>query len=475
VSPSAGGGGTCCKVRVDLANPYERSDAVIDATALLFDAKAAHCIDTTGVLASVLASSPGRMLGRGVGEKIWGATFGGREFALKTQCADLEHAELADADTEPYLRLLAAEARINEYLTRRLLGVHKPWLARCPHFVAAYAYELTPVVPACVRGKMQSRTLTEQYACVMATECVDMGTAERVLFSVLDPALVDASPLASECTAFSLIAQTLIAICAMAACGVSHNDLYLANVFATSTEMPVLVYEFPGACIATRPRVYLRTFHVLYLVGDFGVASHELWETDGDVRFSETSGADDSGEDDDAKTRAGSLHRFYYTSADVVAERRNGLLTVDAKEKQVHALLYDLSRYERDVAYFLSNVVTTAQTLGESARRVVSFARVLLDEFDVPGRLKDAAQLVDITQRVLSRDFVAGHFGTRTAAAFFFNADEVDAFTHVYALPSRNEALLMRADVHALLNKPVAPHSLVRVVDGGGAPTTTFS
>lgn len=443
------------------ANPFARAAALSDACESIFACKEKNCIQLSGVLATLFANSDSVALGEGVNGCVWRVDLCERRFALKTLLAKRPLRLLLRSPGD--MKQLAAESRIAAFMTRRMLNIDNATLARCPNFAGIYAYELSSRVPHRRSGSQNlfRKQLRGAVACVSAHEVFVLGNATMLRFSALGTGLVDRNPLTSEQLAFSLIGQILVAICCMSAVGVSHNDLALTNVIARPMpETANIVYEFPPLSTLNTPggrrrKFALNTQGVLFAVCDFGIASCSRWETSGDARFaSAPSGIG----------RHAIMGSTFYEPEERNVKRRDGLLLLDEKGASCHPLRCDVDTLERDVAFFLNNVIWHASRFEES-HRVEKFARAALREFDVVGRLQTAAQLADIVQHVLSFDFAARHFNAARAAEFFADVDTLPPYTHVYRLPDADEGAYLERELECLLNAAVRPNSLMRVVE----------
>jgi len=479
---------TAPRTDVDFAVPLDRAYGVQRATEAIFGAQLKHGLcDVSGVLATVCNNQRATLLGRGASGKVYGFDYGGHRFALKTVLAGVA----LDAVKPSEAKLLVSEARIGAFLTRAFVAS-----ARCPNFVALLAYETSEFVSTSSKGVLRPHELRADHACVQLSEVFTAGTAVCLKKAHPDPPGVrteETSPLADERTAFSLIAQTLVAIYCMSVCGVVHNDLDMRNVLAHRTAQRTLLYELPLSeeqradavtGRVTRPtQLRVRTHGLLFGVCDFGVASHTLWEaSSGDPRIAQTAdangqngslyqwyfgGGDDDGDDDgdDADAAKPTRDREFVPRN---AEGAAVLLMVAPDGTPVEALRYEANNFERDVAYFLSHVHHRAEHVNEPAsRRVAAFALAVLREFDLTGRLSSAEQILVVLRRVLTREFAEQHFGAATAADFFApTLDDHDdaAAPHVYRLPSEAEGWLMRAELCEQLDREPSLQELTRVV-----------
>jgi len=441
---AAPGSGTECS---NFANPLLRAQAIFDATAAIFSAEQT----ATGHMSRVLAGCATRSLGSGINGQVWSAELGGRSYAVKVIKSGLRGEEMSAAER----RETVIEARVEAFLTRKVLNVNNPTLSRCPNFVASFAYELTETVPLMSRKRPARAIWTPNCSCVNVTETFQNGSAISLALPQPDGQIAYVNALRSPKLAFSLIAQVLVAISCMSSIGLSHNDLSINNVVAQATPTRTLVYEFPGAesTPSELGALAINSQGFLFAVCDFGLASCNDWELAGDKRF-------------DAETAHLPRHRrlgayYWPETASVKPPKRRSLMTSDALDQPVHVLRCDIDVLERDVAFFLSTVAVFSSDCKES-QLVHNFARAALREFDVPGRLQTPEQLTRIVRRVLSPPFTAQHFG---AAISDFYMHDVRPYTHVYRLPSPGEAMSLARSLVSLLQSDIEPQTLVRVVE----------
>lgn len=439
------------------ANPFERVAEITDSHETLLSEKAMIGSSVKfGKLAAIFCGRPGTQLGKGISGAVWRCDLSNRPFSIKTNLCPLPRAKFPKSVLRS--RLAVSEARIMHFLTRTMLSVAEPTLARSPNFVSIRAYELAYRFPSCEGGKMARPRKAGKYACVIAAELFDLGDARELLYSRINPRLVDKRPLGCEKLAFSLIAQTLLAICCMATLGISHNDLALKNIFARETPPDAsLIFSYP----LDDPRlpteyVGIKTQGVLFAIGDFGVASCSRWEqSGGDVRF-KTPNLEYGPH--------ATLGSYYYGEDFCRITRKPGLILVNNLGEVQHPLQVDVDTLERDVAYFLTTVISGAGQFEES-RRIENFARAALAQYETKDRIQSAAQIVAITKRILTPEFAKMYFDAERASDFFVSFDPSEPYCHVYRMPNKADGDYFERELVAFLNSEVVVDSFT-LVDG---------
>jgi len=430
-------------VCVNVANPFARCAAINDMSALIFGTTQRVGIRTTGVLAMLFNNCSAECLGKGTTGTIYSVAFSGERVALKTNFFDLSRRALQREAAQPRCtsKLFASEPRIAAFLTRHILRVDNPTLARCPNFAALYAYEFTNAYPRAADKQMHLSRLWRDYACVSVSEVFNAGNGERCH---------SGSPFETEKSAFSFVAQALIALSTLAMLGIAHNDTAHRNFVAHKVPAEQLVYEFPAESAGNSTLISVKTNGLLWALIDFGLASQTQFERTGDYRFPDNY---------DIAKRHGYLQRYYYP--DRAPRACTNLLMFDGNNYLIHALETELTDFERDVAFFLSESIAKTDNNTASAR-VNSYLRATLAEYCVARELQSSQMFMQITQRVLSLAFTSRFFGTETANEFY--GTDIEPYTHIYRLPTELDSLMMTRDLEQLLDSDVVLHSIVRVV-----------
>jgi len=452
--PEMRGGSRTYKECADLTQPFMRQTSVCESAQIIESCVKSAGVDTTGVLALMFHDRTVECLGKGSTGAIYRVEHSGRQFAIKTMMFSKSRVELErEAQEKSHTRrratdgkLAVAEQRIAAFITRRVIGTDNPVLAHCPNFVSLYAYELTHNHPRFETCVFQFSRLWKNYACVAASEVFNAGNGEAVRLKH-DPTAT--SPFETEEMAFSFIAQSLIAMTMLAAIGVSHNDTAHRNFVAHSAAAREVFYEFPRDEHETSV-LGIRTNGVLWALTDFGLSTQSHFKTTGDTRFPDNY---------DSARDAEYLRDEYFPAKEF--RKRSGLFLLDEKKDDCgisHPLQCELSDFERDVAFFLSE--TIMQTREEPSRaRICAYARAALEKFDVPRTVQSASMHMEITRKVLSQDFTTQFFGARQAARFY--ATKPEPYRHIYRLPTQLESQFLTEDLARLLNSELCLHSIV--------------
>jgi len=358
-----------------------------------------------------------------------------------------------------YLRSSVSTQR-TAFLTRNLLGLTEDGCALCPNFVALYAYELTHNRPLGKAGTISVSRVWKDYACVAASEVFDSGNGARLLLAELPGSTApkrEVSPFASEEMAFSFIAQSMIALTTFFSLGLVHNDCAHRNFVAQRVPTSVLAYQFPFAVVASTgvPSVLaLRTSGIMWALTDFGCSTQKQFALKGDPRFPEGFDGTDSHR---------WLREYYYPDLATHVPKNASLLTCKTDmSEMMHPLETNLTDFERDVAYFLTETITRTEQDATRAR-INAYARAALAQFAaVPLAEQTATQHMHVTARVLSPQFVRKFFG-HVQTSRFFAEHTVTAEQHIYRLPGLTEADALSNALANFLNSDVQMHALVRV------------
>jgi hypothetical protein len=438
--------GGVVSLRGQITNPFVRCDAIEDCSRCIIDLSNGEEKTTFGQFATLFSELPSRFLGEGESAKVCAVDFCGRNFAVKVSCTDESRDELAKC--QKIFKLWATEPRIASFVTDTLLGVKKPVLARCPNFVAQFGYEYAHTIPLHKEDQIMSYYMKKQCAVVSLHEVFDLGDIKNVCKN----SSADNAPFfKNERFAFSYIAQILIAIACLQTIGVSHNDLRRDNIFAHSTDGKVLRYRFPSDVpFDDKAVLSINTQGMLFAIADFGVASCMLWEKSGDMRF------------DEPNLEYGhhaTLGMYYFGDVHRIA-RKPLMRCVTAVEELTHPLRCDLDTRERDISMFLTEI--TQECAGYENSKVKLYAEAVLREFDVVGRLSSAKQIMEITRRVLSLDFVAQHFDEEVARSFYCNTEPA-VCEHVYMLPNEFDGNFYERELEKLLQQDCEYDTLFRL------------
>lgn len=426
-----------------IATPVVRCSVIEDCSRCVVKLRCNENPMCFGEFATLFSDFPASFLGKGVSSKVLQVEFCGRKFAVKTTLTD----ELRD-DLEKNKRLTklwVAEPRIASFLTEHLVGQRCPTIARCPHFVAQFAYECTNVIPELHDNVTMPLYMKKNTAVVSLSEVFDLKTAMHLVQQ-------EPSFLSVESRAFSLIAQVLIAISCLQTIGVSHNDMRLDNIFAHSSANSVFRYQFPGEKLFDPAGLLcIRIQGVLFAVGDFGIASCSAWEASGgDMRF-DTPNLEYG--------RHATLGCYYFDDRQQIS-RKSGMMCLDSVGNVAHPLRCDLDTMERDVSFFLTQIIFESDR--QESRSVAQYARTVLKEYDVAGRLQSAKQIMEITKRVLSREFTSTVFGAEIAASFYGSSECLPGH-HIYMLPNEFDGQFMERELAKLLDQEYKLDSLFRL------------
>ena len=435
-------------VHCNALNPFSRQLEIEDRIRCLVRFSHSNKMICEGNVATLVEKLPASLLGNGASGQVYKFEFSNRAFALKVVQTHRRRDEIVT--DRRVMNYWLFEAKIGMFFSRYMVGSTNPTLARCPNFVVQYAVEMSSRVPQVSDETFQKLSVHHSYSCVNVLELFDLGLPKALKFD--DTTVFNV--LQNEELSFSMISQILAAIVSMSAVGVSHNDLALRNILARRTPYESLAYLFPGGCDANDQSMQLivNTGGVLFAVSDFGLASSYLWEkSGGDVRFDETS---------PQYGRHGTLTEFYYNEQDAVKHARRGLLLFNAENELEHPLRFDVDTIERDVACFFSNMVSESAKL-LSAKRIQLYCLAILDEFDIVGRLQNAAQIAQIAKHVLSRSFVERFFGAEMCDRFY--AKELAPHQHVYRLPSMHEGANLERLLEESLNSMVTADCYLRL------------
>lgn len=427
-----------------IATPVVRCAVIEDSSRCVIQLRSEDDVKGFGEFATMFNELPAIHLGSGRSSTVFEVEFCGRSFAVKTAKTDETREEMLG--NQKNFKMWAAEPRIAAFITEHLIGLKSPTIARCPNFVAQYGYEYTSVIPKLNNDSIMQCSLKKYTAVVTVGEVFDYGTAEE-MEKLIE---FDLCPLRNEKLAFSMIAQILIAIACLQTIGVSHNDLRLDNIFAHSTTDSALRYQFPSEKIFDPSNMLcINSQSVMFAVGDFGIASCEAWETSGDMRFEKPNLE---------YGRHATLGTYYFDERQRMA-RKSGMLCSDWKGNLAHPLMCDLDTRERDISAFLTQVVLDSERL--KSFRIAQYARDVLKEFDVEGRLQSAKQIMEITKRVLSPEFTNTRFGDMVASKFYASSDVLPG-EHIYFLPNEFDGRYMERELEKLLQEDCQLDSLFR-------------
>ncbi len=426
-----------------IATPVVRCSVIEDCSRCVVRLRSKENPMCFGEFASLFSDFPASFLGKGVSSKVLKVEFCGRKFAVKTTPTDEMRHDLEK--NKRLTKVWMAEPRIASFLTEHFVGLRCPTIARCPHFVAQFAYECTNVIPELYGDVTMPLYMKKNTAVVSLSEVFDLKTAMHLVAQ-------ETSFLSVESRAFSLIAQVLIAISCLQTIGVSHNDMRLENIFAHSTVNSTLRYQFPGEKLFDPSGMLcIRSQGVLFAVGDFGIASCTAWEeSGGDMRFDKPNLE---------YGRHATLGCYYYEDRQQIS-RKNGMMCLDSAGNIVHPLRCDVDTMERDISFFLTQIVVEADKLQSNS--VALYARNVLNAYNVAGRLQSAKQIMEITKRVLSREFTSATFGAETAENFYGSSECLPGH-HVYILPNEFDGQFMERELAKLLDQEYNLDSLFRL------------
>lgn len=351
-------------------------------------------------------------------------------------------------------RLLAMESHVSACITHHLLCFDAPSAARCPNFVAALAFDLSNAVLGQTESGVSRKMRSPTMHITMYGELCELGAVEKRekprQVSLLAKSTLDI--LASRERCFSLIAQTLLAIAAMARCGISHNDLNLSNVMERETPADaVLCYRFPqdfqrrpmgnvsynsveGAMEFYDDTLCLRTHGSLFCIGDFGLASCQSWlEQDPRLAGFEISRAN--------------LGDYYYGHLPTPAIRELVpkdmlLVSCDEKVSWQHPLLFKaLLPFERDVSSALSHIVSLlheAHGRREFSRTSDKFAMAVLREL-AQQRPDNGTKMMAFVHSVLRPSFVSRFYSDDVVQRLYETNRYRTRDLHRYALPTQKQ------------------------------------
>ena len=366
---------------------------------------------------------------------------------------------------------LMMETHFVQTIGLHLLSLTDASSARCPNFVAAVAFEQSDAALSVEMREGIAHSKLSSMPCMHSAiygELCDRGAVVRLaagtdrLSANCDAVLTDPR----KC--FSLVAQTLLAIASMARCGISHNDVNLANIMERAVpEQAVLRYELPadfvvqptsrGSCRQgdmefARNELCLRTAGSLFCVGDFGMASATDWE-DQDPRTNP-----------DFEWACETLCDYYYEHVPDQVERTLVpkdmlLVTADEKANWRHPLLFSaLRRHERDVASFLSHVVVMLRDLHAVytfSKATLKYVRAALRQLALQ-RPDTGEKMMSFVHSVLRPSFLQKFFPADFIQSQLFETNQRHTGElHVYKLPTREQGQKAHVDLCQRLSSKV--------------------
>ena len=432
-------------------NPFSRQLAIADNVRCLVRFEERDGEAQQSNIATLIQRLPALKLGSGAGGCVNLVTFCGRDFAVKIVAT--KHPREKVISNSRVMNYWLFESKMQMFLSRHMIGLICPTLARCPNFVTQYACEMTRYVPLIAKGRIVTKKFEQCYSRVDLIEYFDLGIPLSLKLNPTQPTCV----FQSEEMSFSMIFQVLTAIVSMSAVGISHNDLCCRNVLARRVPEGSLSYLFPatgsGSNDDEKEKVLsVNTRGVLFSVADFGVASCNMWErSGGDVRFDEASRR---------YGRHGTLTEWYYDDDDAIKVPRRSLLLIDANNKPHHPLQAEIDTLERDIAGFFTDVVHECRKL-VCATRIEMYSLAILTEFNVPRRLQSAEEILKIAKRVLSREFVELYFGSEMCDRFYDS--QPPPHQHVYRLPTQYEGANLERQLVEYLDSSARPDCYLRL------------